>query len=161
MKKIILIGIIIISSLAQLSAQPQRHQQGRPESGNIIEFRTKLIINQLDIAESQQDAFKDIYAEYCGKMSTMRPNRPQRGEPRPTDEQIEAQILESFEMAEKTTALKKEYYEKFKTVLAPQQILKMYNIEREFTERINSELQNRTKGGENDRQGGGGRQHQN
>ncbi len=143
MKRIIIIGVLILSSIATLSAQPQGGQGGR--NANFHEFQMQMIVKQLAIDESKQADFKKIYTEYSKSMQGLRPDK-RHNTSSMTDEQIEAQILKSFSQSEQITALKKEYYYKFKTVLTPDQILKMYNIERQVNERINSEMQNRRKG---------------
>ncbi|MFI3265102.1 MAG: hypothetical protein SNG38_09180 [Rikenellaceae bacterium] len=154
MKRLIIASIIIFSAVSQSFAQPKQqmrpHQDGRTKA-DIEQFQMQLIIKQLEIEESKQEAFTEIYTQYSAEMEKLRPKRQRReddeGE-KPTDEQIEAQILESFEVAEQVPVIKRKYYQMFKRVLSPHQILRMYNIERQFTERINSELQNRAGRGE-------------
>ncbi len=142
MKRIFIVAIVIIASISTLLGQPQdRHREG-----DFQQFQTQLIIKQLGIEESKKEAFEKIYTQYSTQMQKLRPQH-RRGQEQQTESEVEAQILKSFEIAEQTTALKKEYYEHFKTILSPHQILKMYNIERQVNERINSEMQNRAKGG--------------
>lgn len=129
-------------NVTTLAAQPQ----GRVNRENFNEFQIKLLIQQLEIDDSLQPKFEEIYAAYVNKMSSLRPARPKNPGGEQTDQEVEQQILESFEIAEQTTALKKEYYVLFKEVLTPQQILKMYNTERKINERLNSEAENRAKG---------------
>lgn len=152
MKRFIIFTIAIIASATQLFAQPQQRPHQENRSGNIQEFQTQLIIKQLSIPEAKQSSFTTLYTQYFEAMEQLRPKRqrPEKGENdnnKLSDAEVEAQIIESFDAAEKVTTLKREYYKKFKTILTPQQILKMYNIERQFSERLNSELQNRAGGG--------------
>lgn len=129
----------MLMSFTQLSAQPNQ----RAEKGNFEKFQLQILLKQLEIEESKQPAFETMYSAYSEELKQLRPKH-RRGDEKPTDAQIEEQILESFKMAEKTTALKKEYYARFKTILTPAQILEMYNIERRVAERMNSEMENRT-----------------
>lgn len=154
MKRFIIFTIAIIASTTQLFAQAQQRPRQEHRSGNIQEFQTQLIIKQLEIPEAKQSSFTTLYTQYFESMKQLRPKRqrPERGEKELSDSEVEAQILESFDAAEKMTTLKREYYKKFKLILTPQQILKMYNIERQFSERLNSELQNRAGGGRGERQ---------
>ncbi|MFI3281443.1 MAG: hypothetical protein R3Y44_05670 [Rikenellaceae bacterium] len=147
MKQIITICIVLLTSITHLWAQPQQPQRGQ---GNFHQFQVELITKQLDIDEAKRAKFEEIYTQYSEQMRAMRPKHKRNADgAKPTEAEIEEQILDSFEMAEKSTALKKEYYQKFKTVLSPHQILKMYNIERQISERMNSEMQNRTNRGPN------------
>ncbi len=154
MKRLIIASIIILSTVSQSFAQPKQqmrpHQEGRT-SADIQQFQMQLIIKQLEIDESKQEAFTEIYTQYLNEMEELRPKRQRRGEgegKKPTEAEVEAQIMESFEISEQLTVVKRKYYQMFKRVLSPHQILRMYNIERQFTERVNSELQNRAGRGE-------------
>ncbi|MFI3323830.1 MAG: hypothetical protein SNI45_00805 [Rikenellaceae bacterium] len=148
MRKLIIFGLLLFIGLTTASAQPQgRNHQGR-NGGDFEKFQLKLLSRQLDIEESQQEAFEAIYTEYSDKMKSIRPSQEDKTSSqneKPSDEIIEQQILDSFDMAEMTTALKREYYERFKEVLTPHQILRMYNIERQLSDRIHSEIENRGK----------------
>ncbi len=143
MKKIFILGIIILSSITSLWAQSQRSQHQRG-SGNSQRFQMQLIIKQLVIKESDQASFEEIYTRYSSDMKKLRPKAMRKGKTDElSEEEVEVQILESFDRAQRTTSLKKEYYEEFKRILSPKQILRMYNIERKFNERLNSEVQSR------------------
>ncbi len=148
----ILTAFIIMFSSCDLFSQPQQQQHPpRHEVGNggFTEFQIQLLTKQLKLEENKVDPFKSLYKEYSQKMKELQPEPKKRpakgGQPtKPTNTEINAQILESFTQAEKTTALKKEYYFKFKKILTPEQILKMYNTERRIRDRIVSESSNRS-----------------
>lgn len=148
MKFIILMATIIISSIS-LQAQPQFQPQPRvisgPESANLLSIQIELMIRELELPSEKQSEFKNIYTQYSDDMSKIMV-RAARSTEKSSDEEVEAQIFESFENAEQTTALKREYYTKFKEVLTPYQILQMYGMEREFHERIIQERQRRMGG---------------
>ncbi|MFR9552706.1 MAG: hypothetical protein SNH35_00480 [Rikenellaceae bacterium] len=164
MKKFVAIFTVMVCALFTLSAQPQQARQPRPEAnreqdGNFTEFQIQVLTKQLRLDEKSVEPFTKLYTEYSQKMEQLQPEQPEqrRNTPqntpqnakqgerpaKPTDAEVEAKILESFEMAEKSTALKREYYTKFKEILNPHQILKMYNIERRLRERIVSESDRR------------------
>lgn len=127
MKHIATICVILCASVTTLWAQPQ---QERSHRGDFQKFQVQLLVKQLEIEQSKQDEFEAIYTEYSTKIKALHPKRKAEGEgkgkERLTDEIVEQQILDSFEIAEKNTALKKEYYPRFKTIMSPHQILKMY-----------------------------------
>ncbi|MFI3333596.1 MAG: hypothetical protein SNI51_01745 [Rikenellaceae bacterium] len=141
MKKIIFVLLLALTSLS-LQAQPQR--RGGEGKGNPQEFQIALMIKQLNLDEQQGDQFKELYTQYSTEMSKLRVRPQRKANERPTEEQIEEQILNSFSKAEQSNDLKREYYSLFKEILTPHQILRMYNIEREFQERLNAEHQRRT-----------------
>lgn len=150
MKKTLLTLVAaLICSIVPIAAQPQ----GGRQKGDMQKFQISLIIKQLEITEDKQDSFTELYTQYTTEIKKLRPKH-ERGEGKPTDEMIEQQILDSFEMTEKSTALKKEYYPRFRELLTPEQILRMYSIERQMHDRLNSEIHKRNGG-----QGGGERPH--
>ncbi|MFI3285507.1 MAG: hypothetical protein R3Y08_02530 [Rikenellaceae bacterium] len=145
--KPILLLFAILTSVCTLHAQPR----GERGAGNPQEFQIVLIQKQLKLSEDQAVKFKTLYIEYSDEMALLRERPSKIAGASLTDQQIEAQILESFDMADKSTKLKREYYVRFKEILTPRQILRMYNIEREFRERLNAEHQRR-KGGNSERE---------
>lgn len=149
--KYLIVVAIMIFACSMSYAQPHR-DHGRGGNGDFQEFQMQVLIKQLEIEESKVDSFTNMYQEYSQKMKELRPrHKPggnKAGAAAPTDAEVEATIMESFDLAEQTTALKREYYNKFKTLLSPHQILKMYNVERRLQERVTSELRERRGGGE-------------
>lgn len=147
MKQLIIICFVLLSSVTTSFAQPQNQNRNQNQNQDFQTLQMDIIIKRLAIEEKSQEKFKQIYSEYAEKIKELRPKhkRGEEGEAKPTDKEIEQQILDSFDVAEKTTAIKREYYQRFKTVLTPKQILDMYNIERHISDRINSEVQNRAE----------------
>lgn len=163
MRKFIFSLIATLVTVLTIYAQPQQ-QRPQPQSqrdGNFTEFQLQVLTKQLKLEESKVAAFSKLYTEYSNKIEALQP-KPQQPQRRPengngknendqednlTDAQVEAQILESFVMAEKSTELKREYYYKFKAIITPKQIMKMYNVERRMRERIVSESDRRAEGG--------------
>ncbi|MFI3283132.1 MAG: hypothetical protein SNG10_06420 [Rikenellaceae bacterium] len=151
MKKIILLLVMAIVTLS-VSAQNQQQQRPNHPDGNFLEFQTQVLIKQLQVEESRVADFTKLYTEYAQKSEALQPKPQRRGggndsqkSQKPTEAEIEAQILEIFDMAEKSTELKREYYYKFKEILSSDQILKMYNVERRMRERIVSESDKRAE----------------
>ncbi|MFI3277812.1 MAG: hypothetical protein SNH13_07565 [Rikenellaceae bacterium] len=137
--KLIFVAALMLASTIALQAQPR--QQQRVSKEDFPKFQLQMLIRQLLIEEPKREAFSKIYMEYSKELEALR--APRKEQPKgevvaPSDAEIEKQILASFEAAEKSTALKKKYYTKFKEVLTPQQILKMYKVERTAHDRIMS-----------------------
>ncbi len=149
MKQIITIAFFIIAASTQAFAQPQppRPQGGMGHEGkDLHQFQLNAIMRHLELDEDVQVKFSELYTQYAEQIKAAQPkveDTPKNRRERPSDEVIEKQILDSFEIAEKTTAIKKEYYPLFKEILTPHQILTMYNIERQIGQRLNSEVENR------------------
>lgn len=146
--------LVLVISINTTTAQPS-HSQPRADMNmeEFADFQLDIIIKQLRLDETNIESFTKLYIEYNEKMNSFQQhprrrvnNAPQNNQERvrPTAEEVEAEILNSFEMIEKSTALKREYYYKFKEILSPQQILRMYNTERRLRERMLSEAARRS-----------------
>ncbi len=153
---VIAAAFILSSFTLQAQQQQQRPQRSRED---FQKFQIQMMTKELLIEESKRENFAKIYTEYTQELEKLREPRKEgekggkgqnvekREKAAPTDAEIEAQILKSFEMAEKSTELKKRYYTKFKAVLTPQQIMKMYQIERLARERVTSRQGGKGQGG--------------
>lgn len=136
----LIISAVALFATITLSAQPH----GDPPRGGDPSVHIELIAQSLGLSDQRQSDFVEIYKHYNEEMGQIA--RRDRGGKDLTDEQIEQRILQSFDHSEETTALKRKYYYKFKEVLSPKEILRMYNVEREFRRRINAEQQRRMGG---------------
>ena len=58
-------------------------------------------------------------------------------------EQAEQMILHQMESARKIISIREKYYKEFKTVLTPQQILKLYQTEAEIRNKVTEEMKRR------------------
>ncbi len=149
---------MFLLSIFTLEAQPSQPRPSMNDS-EFTAFQIDMMVRQLHIEESKVEAFTALYTEYVNKMGAMQPKAPKREgqggqggqggqqpeRPKLTDEQIESQILNSFDLAEQSNSLKRDYYYKFKEVLTQQQILRMYNVERRLRERMLSESARRER----------------
>ncbi|MFI3262691.1 MAG: hypothetical protein R3Y26_07260 [Rikenellaceae bacterium] len=148
--KYFLIFFLIISTSYVSYSQARQGGARVPNNKGLQQMQMNVIIKHLQLNETKTKQFTEIYTEYSKKLDDLRPDHKQnthKREETPTDEQIEAQILESFVITEKTTDLKREYFYKFKKILSLQQIMEMYNVERQVSERIRSEFQRRNNQG--------------
>ncbi|MFI3268207.1 MAG: hypothetical protein R3Y51_05770 [Rikenellaceae bacterium] len=143
MKKLKYLAILCLMTFLSINVYSQRPAN---QNTGLQQMQLQVLVKQLQLNDSQRTEFSKIYNEYSEELKSLRPehkqNENRRGEA-PTDEQIETQILESFDITEKTTALKRKYFPRFKTVLSLRQILEMYNVERQISERVKTEFQHR------------------
>ncbi len=138
MKKIVLaFAFVFISyfTFAQMGGHPS-------PKGDFKKLQAEMILRELKLPEESQAQFRDLYAEYAAQMDSLRP-RHRRGVEQPTSEDVEQHIFESFDMTDKITDLKREYYPKFKEILSPEQILRMYSAEQQLRNRMSDEQRRR------------------
>lgn len=136
MKRVVLILFVGLFAHS-LKAQPPR---GR-DKNDFITFQIELLAKQMELDEALHDEFATLYKEYSQKERSTRGK--QKGLNRKaeslSEEELETQILESFDTAQSSIEIRREYYKRFRSILSPKQILKMYNTEKRIRDRIDSE----------------------
>ncbi len=175
MKRVSAIIFMMLVSLAVAVAQPPQGQRGGQgghggqggQRGDMYKMLCQKIVEMLRLEESKQEEFTTIYMAYSQATKGLRergrgarplnihnsetPRMEERAAPKPqTAEEVEAQILRSFESSIKAIEIKRDYYTKFRTILTPQEISKMYELERHIRDRALEEQRRRmTHGGGN------------
>lgn len=102
-------------------AQPQNQQK-------MIHMAAVRVARQLEIGDSDRDAFIALYQNYkkeCGRIMKAQPAAGKDAEA-----SAEQKILSDFDKSEKILALRKQYYYKFREIVSPTLIQKMYDMER-------------------------------
>ncbi len=169
MRHIILLVVTLLTTLA-LQAQPQQPPHGvggapqsRPPmgmnnqmpppmgggpaqqiSGSLLEIYLTFIGQHLKLSSKKSKQFEALYTEYHNEISSISKKTSEISDSL-TDQEFEDCILESFDITDYSTFIKRKYYPLFKEILTPRQIYKMYDIERELLWRISIESQNRAR----------------
>lgn len=142
MKRVFLICLMVVS-FCGVSAQ-----ESRDEMHNML---CNKLVEVLALDDERRDEFVEIYSEYARttKFRALRPPREGRGgggRAELSQEQIEAKILDSFEQSIRSIELKREYYAKFRKVLSPSEISRMYEFERRIRDHAVEEQRRRMHG---------------
>jgi hypothetical protein len=112
-------------------------------------LRVKLVEIQkvLQLDQTALDRFKPIYASYEKEMAGINFQGLggfMRVDPDSlTGEEAEKMVLQQMENTRKTLALREKYYYEFKTVLTPQQIIRLYQVETEIRQKVMREFRRR------------------
>ncbi len=108
---------------------------------------TLRLLNLLPVYEGYLKALRE-----CRMMNRHERNRgnnaeaKQTAKPVPTDAEIEKQIKDQFAQSRKILDVREKYYNEFRKILSPKQIMKIYQTEKRVM-RINSEKEfDRRKG---------------
>lgn len=163
MKKIIIIIAATMIQIAAFAATPQQAQCPTPDQQqgkkmNIEErhaHQTKFVVDMLKLDDATAAKFTPIYREYINAKSTLRRNgmknrRPQKGNI--TDSEAEKIVKERLNASKKILDIREKYYNKMAKVITPTQLLKIYDMEQNFDNKMRSMWGNRTQG---KRQGAG------
>ena len=119
MKRFI-IAIFMALSIAA-AAQPTQRQK-------MVHMAAVRIAEQIEVPDSSKEAFISLYQTYKKESAVIMAVRPAEDD---TADPSEAKILCDFNKSEKLLALRREYYFKFRELLTPAQIQKMYDAERQ------------------------------
>lgn len=158
MKKI-LTALVALTLTLCASAQPtqgrgpkaQGNQPKRPSQEQILKMQTEHLIAELGLDNSTAVKFSKIYTDYKTdlkavktKYPQVRPQKDENGEfVRLTDAQVEQNILNRFAQSKATIEVREAYYKKFRAILTPQQIEKVYADERKGAEMMRHEHESR------------------
>lgn len=130
------------------------------QRSDMYDMLCNKIVEMLSLDGERKDSFEAIYSEYVkdtrsrGHGGGAKGRFPKGGitpmsqtSESLTEEQIEAQIIDSFDQAIHSIEVKKEYYTKFRGVLSPSEISQMYEFERRIRDRALEEQRRRIHGG--------------
>jgi Spy/CpxP family protein refolding chaperone len=129
----------------------------------IVQKRTESMSRELMLDDETNAKFVPVYSQYLKDLMSCRPKRPEMGKrdgqqpqaEQKTDAEIEKMIQDRFEQSQKILDIRKSYYSKFRKILTPKQILKIYDSERDNMGKFKKEMNKRRDGqqGFNGRQG--------
>lgn len=110
----------------------QAIQQMNPQERSALlqQFRENMVVSELDVAESEQEEFKNLYSEYQKKQNEIKSKfKSTENYETLSDEEAKARLNESFDVGQQLLDNRKAYAEKFMKVIKPQQVLHMYQTE--------------------------------
>ena len=108
--------------------------------------RIAFITTKLDLSSEESARFWPVYNEYSKKrMEIKRQKRENRMERKMNEKSPEESVDEQIELDEKEIQLKKSYYEKFKSLLPSQKLVRLDEAEQEFNREILRRLKERRK----------------
>jgi hypothetical protein len=125
------------TTLLPLAAQTP---EAKPRFGAKIEERIKaqhiaFISNRLQLTPKEAEQFWPLFNEFHDKQKAIRKAADeQRKKPfdEMTDTEVEKMIASELDIQSRELELRKEYYQKFKTIISVKKIAKLYRAERDF-----------------------------
>ncbi len=133
MKKTFL-AICLLLAISSLAAQAPNKQELRKEFTRV---QTEEIIKELALNEEEAAKFREQYTAYHLELSTLGSKKLyKKADTALTDEEAQKQIEHNFERAAKIQSIKEKYYQKFSEYLTANEILKMYEVEREVRQKV-------------------------
>jgi hypothetical protein len=138
MKKILFL-LICLTSVVGLFAQPNKNVRAKER---IAAQRVGFITQRLDLTPEESQQFWPIYNQYTEKLQEVR-KAPKLEKPldEMSDAETEKLIMSQMDRETKELELRKEYYQKFKTIISVKKIAKLYKAERDFRAELLKQLQ--------------------
>lgn len=154
MKKIIIIIAATMIQIAAFAATPQQAQCPTPDQQqgkkmNIEErhaHQTKFVVDMLKLDDATAAKFTPVYREYLKAKSDLRRagmknRRPPKGTI--TDAEAEKIVKERLDASRKILDIREKYYNKMSKVITHTQLLKIYDMEQNFDNKMRSMWGNR------------------
>jgi len=146
MKKISAL-LLFLLLLINVNAKSQAEARFPLMRERIMQAKLREIKYRLNIDQKTFDNFRPIYLKYNQELSGIDFFKLGRLMKINSDsisaEQAEQMITKQIESARKILSIREKYYKEFKTVLSPQQILKLYQTEAEIRNKVMAELKRR------------------
>lgn len=153
MKTIITVAILLAGMFALNAQAPQQppHEQGG--KGEKIEaLRIAFITQQLNLTPTEAQKFWPIYNQFNADMKTLRQNFKMDSNGQLTAEQ-------QLDLEQKKLDLKKKYKSQYEAAIGKDKVNQLYNLERQFHDKLKEMRDQRQQNGNGQRGGGkqGGR----
>ena len=153
---------LMIGGQFSLSAQNQvnkdKRQRHTPEQ--FMERQTNQMVNTLMLDDAAAARFVPVYQNYlkelreCRMMNRRHPSSGQgteqkgmKPQPKPvlTDAEVERQIKGRFAQSRRILDVREKYYNEFRKILSPKQIMKIYQTEQNNADKLKKEFDRRKK----------------
>lgn len=121
MKKILFL-LFFSNALATVSAQ---------DDNRVEAFKKEYITKELQLTETESNAFFPVYQEYSQKRKEAR--RSMRAEMRSVKaEQGEPSVEKIMDQEQNMVDIQKEYFEKFKSIIPEKKVIQLMEVEKKF-----------------------------
>lgn len=117
--------VLLVCSVCSYAQDSKPCKGQRPNPEQILDRQSLEMATLLELEGDKAESFVAIYKSFKSEIFKVRSSAKRYGKDA-TDEEIEASIKEGFEISHKVLDIREAYYDKFRTVLTPAQIRKMY-----------------------------------
>ena len=131
MKKFLIFAVCVLSGVA-VFAQHRYDDRRAGFRGDRCEAICLHFAESCRLNDEEVAKFKEIYKDYYEELQTIREKYRMERRRDLSDEEVESQMKGKLECSKKIAELKEKYYDKFKTVLTPRQIARLYDGNQHF-----------------------------
>ena len=134
-----LLALLFLMSSALYAQQSQR-ESSRPSRQGLSRVQAAYIAKQLGFDEATTRRFVELYAKQQQEIWALSP-RDKATKGARTDAEAERAIKDYFERSEQLLSIRKKYYQEFRNFLTPQQIERIYKLDRRTIEDLRRQAQ--------------------
>jgi len=147
MKTILSTLLFVITLLFSLNAESQNQQRFPLLQERMTQAKLREIRIGLSLDQAKFEAFRPIYLKYEREISGLNFRNLTRFTKIDADslttEEADQLIVNQLETARKLISIREKYYKEFRNVIAPQQIIKLYQTEAELRKKVMQEMRRR------------------
>ena len=132
--RLTLLALLFLVSSALYAQQSQR-ESSRPSRQGLSRVQAAYIAKQLGFDEATTRRFVELYAKQQQEIWALSP-RDKATKGAQTDAEAERAIKDYFERSEQLLSIRKKYYQEFRNFLTPQQIERIYKLDRRTIEEL-------------------------
>ncbi len=147
MKTIFSSLLFVFSLLLSLNVQSQNPDRFPLLRERMVQAKMREIRLQLKLDQTTFEQFRPVYMKYEREVSTIDFRNLARLMKVDADslsaEDADRLIVNQLETAKKLISIREKYYKEFRTVLTPQQIIKLYQTEAELRKKVLQEMKRR------------------
>lgn len=137
MKLVLVTWMLFVSSA--LYAQPQATKAPLPSRQELSRAQASYIAKSLGFDEETTRKFEGLYCMQQQEIWALSPQETARSSER-SDAEVDRAIQERFERSEQILAIRKKYYKEYRRFLSPQQVERIYQLERHAMGRLGSRI---------------------
>ncbi|WP_243345448.1 hypothetical protein [Parabacteroides sp. FAFU027] len=148
MKTIKILSITLLMLLsAQMSWSQQPGRLGENLRQRFMQIKLREMRRELNLSQERFEQFRPVYIRFeqekqQSAKDILRGAKAMRSDEM-TNEEAERLFREQNEKARKLIDLREKYYDEFRKVLSPQEILKMFKTDMEIQRKVTQELKRR------------------
>lgn len=143
-------ALLLFITTALAAQGPGNRQQNRER---IEAQKVAFITEKLELTPAEAQQFWPVYNEFDAKRRELNKDFKKAVDPdnididKMSDKEAEELADQTLLHAQKLLDLRKEYHAKFKSILPPKKLLKLYDTEREFQKMLMDRLRDKKPGG--------------
>lgn len=145
MKQLVFV-ILTLLFASSVTAEAQQRKRLTAEDrqkylGEMRQYKHDFLVKELELSRDQQNAFFPVYDKMDDEMTqiadeTRDLENKVAADEKATDTELESAARTVFEQKSKEGEIEKAYFEKFKGILSPRQLIKLKSAERKFTQQL-------------------------